>query len=491
MSKKILVLISCFCVAILRSQMAQAQGMAIKQPYLAAPAHMWELGIHGGIAMSFGDINPQPGPGAGFHLRKALDYIFSFRGDAAWSKLQQNNQFDGASTTTAQHASLQLLASINNLAWSIATKRKANLYGFVGGGVTRFKVTATKVISPYISSVKPTLQTHVDGGVGVAFRLSSRFNLGLESKALVLFGRNNDLLDGVDREEGDVLGYGSLRLNFNLGKSNAKAEPLYWLNPMATVVQDISELKSRPVVDLTDTDNDGVIDMLDQDNATPPGVDVDTRGLPLDSDGDGIPNYQDEEPYLPAGSKNLTRKEGERPIISEEDVRKVVQDELDKIAKNNERAKERRSPSTKDPDKQELDFAYSEGIANWFLPIIHFNIDSYRIRNADYGNLASIARLMTSNPTMRLVVTGFTDKTASNRYNLTLSYRRASAVVDYLVHVHGIPRKHLIIQYNGEDAPLVPSVNSTLMNRRVEFRAAVPEDVEMTDPMLLPREDGN
>ncbi len=457
-------------------------------PYRPTPAHMWEFGLHGGSAMVFGDIDPSPGLGAGFHIRRALDYVFSLRGEAFYGKLKQKGSFDGTSESTVQSGSVQIVVALNNLIWNSQPRRKTNLYAFVGAGATRFEVAAIQPLSTYLKAVSPTVQTHLDGGVGIAFRLSDRFNLGLEAKALTLFGHDADLLDGVARQDNDVMGYGSVRLNFNLGNKNTKSEPLYWVNPMEVIMQDITELKKRPIFDLTDTDGDGVIDLLDQDNTTPPGVVVDTRGLPLDSDGDGVPNYQDDEPYLPKGSKIVTRQDGETPITNEEDMRKLVQDELDNYYNNKGKSSDGKTGDGKigggktDKSGNSGRMYSGGGIAEWFLPIVHFNIDSPKIRYTDYGNLASVAHVMKSNPNLSIVVTGFTDKTASEQYNLDLSYRRAKAVIEHLVDVHGIARSRLLLNYNGEDYPLVPSVGSTLMNRRVEFRLANDEDTEMESP---------
>lgn len=437
--------------------------------------------------MSFGDVEFVPNWGAGFHLRKAIDYVFSIRGEGFYAKLKQKDNVNGTSESTVQSGSLQMLVSINNLVWNNVSHRKTNVYTFFGGGVTRFEVDASKIISNDLHDVSPTVQTHLEGGIGLAFRLSDRFNLGFEGKALALFGKDADRIDGVARKNKDAIGYGSVRLNFNIGNKNTKSEPLYWVNPMDIIMQDITELKNRPAFDQTDSDSDGVIDLLDQDNTTPQGVVVDTRGLPLDSDGDGIPNYQDDEPYLPKGSKVVTRREGETPIGSEEDVRKLVQDELEYIITGGAKTTDGKAGNTGSAGKR-LPIG---GITDWFLPIVHFNIDSHKIRYAEYGSLASVAHVMKSNRDLHIVVTGFTDKTASDQYNLDLSFHRAKAVIEHLVNVHGIPRSRLLLNYNGEDLPLVPSTGSTLMNRRVEFRAATYEDVEMENPVPYSKKNSN
>jgi OmpA-OmpF porin, OOP family len=340
----------------------------------------------------------------------------------------------------------------------------------LGGGVSQFEVEVKRVSGPYLKAVDPTFQTHADFGLGIAFRLADRFNLGFETKGQAIFGNKADLLDGVARQDNDILVYSSVRLNFNLGNKEKLAEPLYWVNPMEVIMQDITELKSRPPVDLTDTDGDGVIDVLDSDNSTPAGVAVDTRGVPLDSDGDGIPNYRDDEPYIVAGKKVVIQKPGDKPFTNEDDVERILDNRLKEYAESGS-------------------LPGSGGITNWFLPMIHFGIDSHKIRYADYGSLSSIAKVMKANPTLRVVVLGFTDKTASDTYNLDLSFKRAKAAIEHLVNVHGIARSRLILNYNGEDDPLVPSTGSSMMNRRVEFRVATGEDVDMEQPIPVSKRD--
>ncbi|HVT37022.1 MAG TPA: thrombospondin type 3 repeat-containing protein [Nevskiaceae bacterium] len=51
-----------------------------------------------------------------------------------------------------------------------------------------------------------------------------------------------------------------------------------------------------------DSDGDGVPDSRDQCPNTPKGVAVDTNGCPLDSDGDGVPDYLDKCPNTPKGT---------------------------------------------------------------------------------------------------------------------------------------------------------------------------------------------
>ncbi len=452
----------------------------------ATPAHMWELGLHSGVPLGLGDIDFTPGIGGGIHIRKALDYVFSIRTELMLAKLKNEDTNDGNTETTWQSGSFELLASLNNLVWSDSKNRKTNLYGLVNVGVNRFKVDVTKTLSPDVSPLDYTVQTHGGVGLGFSARLTDRLNLGVESKALVLFGKDSDRLDAVNRQAGDVLSYSSLRLNINLGSKEKRSEPLYWVNPMDVMMRDVTELKNRPAFDLTDTDEDGVIDLLDQDNATPPGIQVDTRGLPLDSDGDGIPNHKDAEPYFPSdGVKKAIPAE---PIATESDVERIVNKRLNEynrtgVVPGNEGQEEKTATSSSTSSYQRTGRpSHSASLANWFLPLVHFDIDSYKVRPADHSNLASISNMLHADEGLKIVVTGFTDKTASKDYNSTLSFKRAESVVEYLVKHHQVPRSQLVLQYNGEDSPLVPSTGSNLMNRRVEFRAATGSDMDMMAP---------
>src|SRR5699024_2984529 len=78
-------------------------------------------------------------------------------------------------------------------------------------------------------------------------------------------------------------------------------------------------------------------------------------------------------------------------------------------------------------------------------------------------------------------------------YNDVLSYNRATAAINYLVENFNVPRNRLVLQYGGENSPLIPGVpdNHNLssrekymqyMNRRVEFSVASPGDKNMPRP---------
>ncbi len=122
---------------------------------------------------------------------------------------------------------------------------------------------------------------------------------------------------------------------------------------------------------------------------------------------------------------------------------------------------------------------------DWFLPMVHFDLNRYNIKPQYYGHLHNVAQVMRKCPDVCVVAQGHTDTRHSNNYNTVLSYRRAKAAVDYLVEAYDIDRTRIKLMYGGEETPMVKSASSEaqhFMNRRVEFRTCETGDVEMEVP---------
>ena len=447
------------------------------------PNDMIEVGISGGYAFVSGDVSQRPGYGVGLHVRKSLDYVFSLRFDGFYGRAngRQVLSVDNVRRfeNTFYAATAYGVISANSLRWNNSV-RKVNLYAMVGVGGSNFKAawqaTGREPEDGSFPNEDPFgVAPHLAAGAGLAYRISPRLNIGLDHQIFVAFGSRADKIDGLDLGSNnfrDIMNFTSLKLNFNIGSNTKKSEPLYWINPLENVMNDLSNLKEQQQLALEDTDNDGVIDAIDQEPDTPPDVPVDTKGRTLDSDRDGVPDYKDREPYFPPRPGERVDEEGVvvNPIspmggsgVSEERVREIIAEELQNY-------------QLRDPDG-----AGSAQMTEWFLPMIHFGADSDRIKYSDFGTLASIARMMKGNPNLRLVVTGYADSSAPESYNNQLSYKRSLAVIEHLVNNHGIGRGRLVLQWKGESELLVPAGNS-YMNRRVEFRVAGNDDIEMDPP---------
>ncbi len=496
-----------FLLVTLSLTSASAQKMAASKDSKAsysffAPNNQTELGINAGLSYLIGDLKSKPGIGIGLSLRKALDYTFSLRGEVGFQQInsvtpdnadwsyggtEQRNGFSNdprfinKTNTGALSGDLQLVISLNNGRWD-NVMRKVNPYIFGGVGVTYLntqvnvtktggKVGATTGEQEFIlagdrntGKVAPNVNT----GVGISFRINDKMSFSIEEKVITLFGKRADMLDAYQVNARDFASYTNLRLGFNIGAKNKQTMPLWWAGPADQVNADIAELKARPKYDPTDTDADGVIDMIDQEKDSPAGARVDTRGVALDSDSDGIADYKDKEPFSPIGYKvdNSGVAMVPKPAyVTEADVNRIVEAQLAKF----------KASSTG-----------NTSLADWFLPMIHFDHNSSSVKTSEYGSLAAVASVMKNNPTVKIAVSGFTDKLASDGYNKGLSYRRSESAIETLVKQFGVDRSRLVLTYQGEDNTLVPTSGSSVMNRRVEFKVATTE-TEMSAPASLPK----
>ncbi|MBP7238851.1 MAG: hypothetical protein KBA14_01385, partial [Saprospiraceae bacterium] len=418
--------------------------------YAAKPKSMWELGLHGGSAFVAGDVEaPFPaGYGVGIHLRKAINYTLSWRLDATYqtSKGYDARPFSNlASERTYQQNiddspilvgytdlsnpdddihrnyesnilafTVEGILNIGNVLFH-SPSNKWNLYTALGLGVNipdvgvdlldangqlynfssvteGLDLTTKAGRNDARNNLKDLLDgdfetpggveqdvisfgdyktviPHLSVAVGLSRKLSKRINLGIEHRILL---SDNDLLDGFEKQNdvsttssNDIPHYTSLRLGINLGSKEKRIEPLYWVNPLDGPLNDIADLKQRPKFDLTDSDGDGVIDMTDQEVNTPAGCPVDTRGVTMDSDGDGVVDCKDEEPYSPPGYEvdQAGVAQIEKDYLTEDEVVNLI----------NQRA------------------AATETNLNWFLPMMHFDLDKYYVKPEFYGSLHNIA----------------------------------------------------------------------------------------------------
>ena len=201
--------------------------------------------------------------------------------------------------------------------------------------------------------------------------------------------------------------------------------------------------------------------MWDKDTSTPPNARVDAKGVALDSDSDGVVDYLDKEPHSAPGYP--TSSDGVAQVPKPDYINKNQVEQL------------------VDAKIKDYDLTTNTRV-NWFLPNINFGSGSYSVSRAEYEKLYQIAKVIQDNPQMNFVVKGFTDKSASDKYNNVLSFNRAASTIDHLVNTYNIPRSRLILQREGESENIVPANNGNKINRRVEIAVAKAGEVEMEKP---------
>ncbi|NOR73774.1 MAG: OmpA family protein, partial [Draconibacterium sp.] len=170
-----------------------------------------------------------------------------------------------------------------------------------------------------------------------------------------------------------------------------------------------------------DTDEDGVMDKVDQCPNTPKGCPVDAVGCPLDSDGDGVIDCEDN------------------------------------------------CPTEKGP-------ASNNGCPDWVeleISTLYFDFDKADLKDAGKAELDKLASKLSASKEYDIVVGGHTCSVGSESYNKELSEKRAQAVVKYLL-MKGVNNAYVGSNNYGEAKPAVDNsnLNDRHLNRRVEFEVA-------------------
>lgn len=254
-----------------------------------------------------------------------------------------------------------------------------------------------------------------------------------------------------------------------------------------------------------DSDGDGVSDRKDECPGTPPGVQVDEKGCPLDRDGDGVPDYKDDCPddAGPASLNGCPDRDGDGVADKDDECPDVaglakfkgcpdtdgdgVPDPKDKCPDTPKGCSVDADGCPLDSDgdgvidcedkcPQEAGPASNNGCPDWVeldLSNILFDFDKSALRPEAKAELDKLVETLDASKEYEIVVGGHTDAIGTESYNMGLSERRAQAVVKYLL-TKGVNNAYVGSNNYGESKPLVPNDSSAnrQKNRRVEFEVA-------------------
>ncbi len=262
------------------------------------------------------------------------------------------------------------------------------------------------------------------GGAGVQFRLSKTLSLSLEDRVTMPFGSGADYLDGVrynsipgggisNSSDNDLINYANVGLNINIGSRKTRVEPLYWMNPLDHAYSELSDPRHMRLPDptLTDSDGDGVVDQFDKCPGTPAGTAVDAHGCPMDTDGDGVPDFRD------------------RQLITPTECQPVDADGVGKC-----------------PCNCTGQVGQAPACGNIGAGSLMFSSGSSRISPAMQSQLSNLAAQMNANPTCKVVITG---NGSGSKMMQQRSWDRVNAVIEYMGEKAGVDRNRFIFQYGG------------------------------------------
>jgi len=258
-------------------------------------------------------------------------------------------------------------------------------------------------------------------GIGAQFRINKRINLSIEDRVTTVIGYDEDLFDGqrLNTVGGDAdpspnkdgLNYLNVGLNFNLGNTSKRVEPLYWLNPLDYTYGELSNPRHMILPDpvLSDSDGDGIADQFDKCPGTPAGVAVDSHGCPMDTDGDGVPDDRDKQ------------------LITPTECQPVDADGVGKCPCH-------------------CEGGVGTACSNVGAGSLVFTSGTTRISPSMQGQLSTLASQMQANPTCRVVIMG---NGAGSKLAQQRSWDRVNSVIEYMSERNGIDRNRFIFQYGG------------------------------------------
>jgi OOP family OmpA-OmpF porin len=200
--------------------------------------------------------------------------------------------------------------------------------------------------------------------------------------------------------------------------------------------------------------------IVDKTTGKPLGAKVIYERLP-DGKGLGIsqsnPETGEYEIRLPAGELYGLRAEADEKLSENQnlDLRDIKNDQT--IEQNF--------------DLDPIGVANVAANASILLNNLFFDLEKSSLRPESFPELDRVAAMMKEKPTMEIEISGHTDVTGSEAYNLSLSKKRAASVAHYLAG-KDINEERMTVLFFGESKPMDSNEtrDGRKKNRRVEFK---------------------
>lgn len=410
----------------------------------------WSLGLQAGTNYTLYDIPMDViNFNYGAYLRYSFSHAISFRvhysagmftgspypSDAF--KVAGSGWYENYMTLVGGH----ILANIGSISFR-RNHPKTNFYLFAGLSYLKMDGKKSK-----IKTIKNTgTDLSVPLGLGIKFKLSEAFDLGLETSFTMQRNDNLDLFNPYNNVGyPDFFGYGMLSLGYNFTGSTRK-QHVDWHNPVDKMYNDLSKKSQEALNELKkDADGDGVPDLLDQEPATKLGYKVDLKGKTLDTDNDGIPDTEDPDPY---GFQQLmsvyypaeSYKAGAKMDVLHFD---------DSI-----------------PQVEFIQFN-AEGYG---LPVITFPPNKYDVHVEQYPLLQQIARIMMVDSGVYVAVIGHADNNKPDMTQMTIAEKRALAVKRQLMKIYEIESDRILVFSERDPFVKKYKMKTEGLDRKVEFR---------------------
>jgi outer membrane protein OmpA-like peptidoglycan-associated protein len=457
-------------------------------PFPAKPRNQWEIGVKGGLFNVSGDVRSiVPTGGFGFHVRKALGYVFSIRGEYTWGRGRGLNFAPSASyrrnpawvdngyrpgvdrvfynyKTTINEASLQGVVTLNNLRFHKA-KTGFNVYAFAGiggfsydtkvnalNGTQNYTAGFNQIIDRYRSNgyewkerndIRKDLKDLMDDSyetdaeedpgqpnfkplmvAGLGFQFKLSNRFNLAIEDKFSFATGSDLIDGQQWQDNGI-------------NETAQTRDFDTYNFLSVGLNyNLGSKRVEPLYWLNP------LDYAYNELNAPRHMKLPKPVLD-DADADGVTDQFDLEPSTPQGcpvdshgvSKD-TDGDGvpdckDKELITPTQCQPVDADGVGKCPE----------PAC---CKNIVAAAPANGCTIGDLPSVNFGNKSVGLSNDAKAVLASVAQKMRNNPNCKVAVVGYGE---SSKAAQQLSWDRVNTVINHLVEKEGISADRFVFKY--------------------------------------------
>jgi outer membrane protein OmpA-like peptidoglycan-associated protein len=477
----------------------------------AASAQHGAIGIHGTVSEYDGDLNgnqhhyyqfPNAQLGGAVSLQQYLNPSFNLVEKFSFTRLNYRNSDKTIGFKSDMFTlNLKLKYKFNN---GYFFKEDAAISPFLVAGIGAARINSQRDTNISDSKISDgTYQANFAAGVGILFQFNDRVGLEVSN---TLNAPLNDEWDGLKQGGNDVYLQHSAGLIFGLRKAkDTDGDGIADKKDRCPDTPSTAKVDSQgcPV----DTDNDGVADYLD----ACPMADgpVELNGCP-DQDKDGVADKEDTCPTVPGITRfsgcpdtdgdGIQDSEDACPNVRGLDIFKGcpdtdgdgVEDSKDKCSDTPGGVKVDESGCIMDTDgdginDQEDNCPTVAGVVSnngcpeikaevkqlfqRALQGIQFETGRAVIKKVSFPIMDAITKVMTDNPSYKLIIGGHTDDVGSDQTNMTLSKNRADAVANYLI-TKGIDPLRISSSGYGETSPIDTNATAAgrTRNRRVEFK---------------------